>query len=232
MAKIKEDMLGVVFDSTDKNQPIIDSDNSLFYIPYYKNTEYFDNYENKIKFVKSVEQLVRKHSFYKKYKDYLINVVGMKTCQVLSNINTDDNVTIEMHHGPMLTLFDTCMIVTNYLLATGCETITTFQVANIVIEEHRKNNVRVVLLSKSVHQKIDDDEIILNYQQGFGDTLEFLTKYHRGIDKSMRHSINAYIQWSMEHDSTDNDVFTIGENLKEWGNNDYDDLEDLELRHN
>lgn len=231
MAKIKEDMLGVVFDSTDKNQPIIDSDNSLFYIPYYKNTEYFDNYENKIKFVKSVEQLVRKHSFYKKYKDYLINVVGMKTCQVLSNINTDDNVTIEMHHGPMLTLFDTCMIVTNYLLATGCETITTFQVANIVIEEHRKNNVRVVLLSKSVHQKIDDDEIILNYQQGFGDTLEFLTKYHRGIDKSMRHSINAYIQWSMEHDSTDNDVFTIGENLKEWGNNDYDDLEDLELRH-
>lgn len=227
MSKNKEDMLGVTFDNTDKSFPYIDSDNSLFYIPFYKDIEYFDNYENKIKFVKGVESLVRKHAFYKKYKDYLINVVGMNTCQVLSNITTDDNVTIEMHHGPMLTLFDVCMIVTNYLIRTGCDRITTMYVANIVIEEHRLNNVRVVLLCKSVHQKIDDDDIILNYNQGFGDTNAFLEKYKAGVDKSMRHNINAYIKWSMENDSSDNDVFKIAETLKSWGNNDYEDLENL-----
>lgn len=225
MAK-KEDMLGVIFDG-DKSQPFIDSDNSLFYIPFNKTEEYFEIYENYCKFVKECESLVRKQKFYKTYIKYLIDIVGMKCCQVLPNVEVSDSndVTIEMHHGPMLTLFDTCSIVLDYLRKIGGPDITTFKVADIVLEEHRLNHVRVVLLSKTVHQLVHNDEIHLNYKMGFGDTKAFLEKYSLGVDKSMRKKINEYIEWSMENDSCDNNVLEISERLKVWGNNDMDEFD-------
>ena len=225
-------MLGVIFDSFDSEFPIVDSHNSSYYIPFYKNDEFFSSYENYIKFVKAVEHTVRTHKFYKKYIDYLINVVGMNTCQVLSNISVSDakkkqKVTIEMHHGPILTLFDICSIVTNYLINHESPDITTFHVANIVLEEHRLNNVRVILLAKTVHQQVHDEHINLNYNMGFGDTNTFLLKYADGIDTDMRKRINKYIEWSKQNDSFDNDVLEISETMKSYGNNDFDDFDSI-----
>jgi hypothetical protein len=223
-----EEMLGVIFDS-DPEQPTIDSENSVYYIPFYKNEEYFDVYDNYVNFIKSCESLVRKHTFYKTYINYLINIVGMKTCQVLPNIEVDETgkgpITIEMHHGPILTLFDTCEIVLNHLRHQNCKDITTFKVANMVIEEHRLNNVRVMLLAKSVHQKVHDDSIMLNYKMGFGNTFEFLRKYSDGVDRAMRKNINDYIRWSMDNDSFDNDVLAISEHMKKY-DNDFDSYDD------
>lgn len=222
----KESILGVDFTSVDNN-PVIDSDNSSYYIPFNKTDEYFDVYENRVIFIKGCEALVRKHKFYKQYINYLINVVGMNTCQVLPNIDIDPNskVVVEMHHGPILTLFDTCEIVLNHLLAHHDTHITTFSVANKVIEEHRLNNVRVMMVTKTVHQKIHDDSIMLNYNMGFGDTAEFLRKYSDGVDKSMRRKINAYIEWSKSNDSFDNAVLEIAENMTKY-ENDFDEFED------
>lgn len=227
-----ENMHGVIFDNDPDLGPKVDSDSSLFYLLFDKNEEFFSVYENEISFYKEVEKLVRKHPFYSKYISYLINVVGIKTCQVLSNIEMDENakkqkVTIEMHHGPILTLFDTVMIICNWLRANGHE-LTTFKVANIVIEEHRLNNIRTVLVSKSVHQQIHEGNIQLNYQQGFGDTQAFLEKYKDGVDKEMRQKINKYISWSLENDSMDNDVLKLAETMKQWGNNDFDEIENTE----
>ena len=227
-----ENMHGGIFDNDPELGPKVDSDSSLFYLLFDKNEEFFSVYENEITFYKEVEKLVRKHPFYSKYISYLINVVGIKTCQVLSNIEMDENakkqkVTIEMHHGPILTLFDTVMIICNWLRANGHE-LTTFKVANIVIEEHRLNNIRTVLVSKSVHQQIHEGNIQLNYQQGFGDTQAFLEKYKDGVDKEMRQKINKYISWSLENDSMDNDVLKLAESMKQWGNNDFDEIENTE----
>lgn len=235
MAKKKENMLGVIFD-TIENNPSIDSDNSIFYIPFYKRDDYFEVYENKILFIKECEKLVRKHKFYKAYIKYLINIVGMNTCQVLPGIECGEEgknkVTIEMHHGPILTLFDTCHIVLNCLIKDGCQDITTFKVANMVLEEHRLNNVRVILLSKSVHQQVHENAILLNYHMGFGDTKMFLSKYNRGLTKSLRSGINEYIQWSLENDSFDNNILELSDSMRQWGNNDFDDfhIEDFEIK--
>lgn len=230
MAKSKpENMHGVIFDSDEELGPVVDSDNSLFYLLFYKNEEYFSVYENEITFYKGVESLVRKHPFYSKYIKYLIDVVGIKTCQVLSNIEVNENakkqrVTIEMHHGPILTLFDIVQIICNWLRENDDEFITTFKVAKIIMEEHRLNEVRTVLVSKSVHQQIHEGNVHLNYNQGFGDTQTFLEKYADGVSPEIRAKINNYIEWSMENDSTDNDVFKLAETMKQWGNNDFDTL--------
>lgn len=228
MSKQKTEMLGVVFDNIN-NTPSIDSDSSDYYIPFDKSDDYFSTYENKVSFIKACESLVRKHSFYKQYIAYIVNVVGMKTCQVLPNIEIEEDkkrkITVEMHHGPILTLFDTCEIVLNSLLAKNCKDITTFKVANIVIEEHRLNNVRVVMLSKTVHQKVHDDSIMLNYQMGFGDTAEFIRKYHDGLDRSHIRTINKYIEWSKVNDSFDNDVLQVSDHMKKF-DNDFDQFDD------
>lgn len=230
----KENMLGVIFDDYKSDFPVVDSHNSSYYIPFYKDDEYFTSYENYIRFIKSCETLVRKHSFYNKYKSYLINVVGMNTCQVLSNISADEDlkskekVTIEMHHGPILTLFDICAIVTNHLMAIHSPNITTFMVANIVVEEHRLNNVRVILLTKTVHSMVTEGNIHLNYNMGFGDTNAFLKKYADGIDRDLARQINKYIEWSKENDSFDENVLEVAETMKQYGNNDYDEFESLD----
>ena len=45
----------------------------------------------------------------------------------------DEKATIEMHHGPILTLFDCCSIVTMSMIHRG-EKLTTPRVAKIVLQ--------------------------------------------------------------------------------------------------
>ena len=137
-----------------------------------------------------------------------------------------------MHHGPILTLFDICSIVLNAYIKRGTKNITTFMVADTVIEEHRLNHVRVILLSKSVHDQVHLDNIQLNYQMGFGDTQAFLEKWNDGLDDSMKKNINEYIEWSKKNDSFDNDVLALSEHMKIWGNNDFNEFDDIEMKDN
>lgn len=221
---------GIIFDKAEAPHPKVDSDNANYYLEFDKSEEYFSSFENEIAFIKGVEKNVRKHHFIRvTYPKFLREVIGLRQCQVLSNIVADDKgkVKIEMHHGPILTLFDTCEIVTNSFRERGVKNINTLSVANEVVEQHRLNNVRVIFLSKSVHQKVHDDGIYLNYQQGFGDTLRFLQLFSDGVSKSMKMKINDYLFWSMSHDSTDNDILRLTDTMRRWGNNDFDQFDTL-----
>lgn len=223
-----KELPGIIFDKAET--PIVDSDNSNYYLEFDKTDEFFSYYDNEVAFYKGVEKAVRKHKFIQStYPKYLKEVVGLKTCQVMPGIESDDKnkVKIEMHHGPILTLYDTCEIVTKHMRAHNHPHINTFTVANEVVEQHRQNNVRVVFLSKSVHDKLHEDGIYLNYKQGFGDTLKFLELYKDGVDKDMKMKINEYLAWSMEHDSTDSDIFKLADTMREWGNNDYSDVDGI-----
>ena len=94
------------------SNPTIDSDDALYSLNFYKDVEYLAPLENFVSFVKSCEKLVRISPDYKKYIAF-VKGLGLNTCQVLGNIqelDPSDNL-IEMHHGPMLTLFDYCAIV-------------------------------------------------------------------------------------------------------------------------
>ena len=223
---------GIIFDKVEAPHPRVDSDNADYYLEFDKSDEFFSYFDNEIAFIKGCEKLVRKHNFIRKvYPKYLKEVVGLKVCSVLSNIEADDKnkISIEMHHGPILTLFDICEIVTRHMIANNCKNINTFTVANEVVEQHRQNNVRVVFLSKSIHQKVHDEGIYINYRQGFGDTLRFMEIYKDGIDKNMRTKISEYIGWSIDHDSTDSDILSMADTMREWGNSDFNDFESIDF---
>lgn len=204
---------GIDFKDLSKN-PTIDSDYSGWELPFYKDIEYFSNYDNFVNFVKACERSVRTNAAYKRYKQYLIEEVGLNVCQVLPNISSED-AEIEMHHGPILTLFDIISIIVDSELANNRK-ITTFSIANKCLEEHFANNIQIVMLSDTVHEEVHANNIFINMKQAFGNINKFIDKYHNGLHEEQIDKINEYIELSMKYDSTDNNVLRLNETVKKW----------------
>nr|DAR94465.1 MAG TPA: hypothetical protein [Caudoviricetes sp.] len=198
----------------DKNNitPIIDSTNSYYQIPMYKDIDYLSNYENYVSFVKGIEKMVRNDDRYKKYINYLKKKVKLDKCQVLKNV-TDEDATIEMHHGPIFTLFDICAIVLEYFLIKKWK-ISTFRVANTVLMEHQQNRIGVVMVSTTIHEAIHNGEIFINYHQAWGDIAGFVDKYKCAMSDEYKEQLNKYIDRSLLYDSTDFSVLDLNKELK------------------
>lgn len=201
--------------------PTLDADTSEFELPFYKDIEYFSNIDNFVGFVKAVERMVRTSNYYSRYIKYLKEDIGLTACQVLSNIE-DEYADIEMHHGPILTLFDYVAIITDSLLAKK-KKINTFLVADILLEEHFLNNIQVVMLSKTVHEQVHENNIFINLNQAFGNLNDFLKKYRDGLHPEQVQKINKYIESSIKYDSFDKDVLKLNGFVKKWSKDNGED---------
>lgn len=195
----------------DNITPIVDATTSYYHILMYKNEEYFSNYENYVNFVKGCEKLVRTNDRYSKYINYLKKEVKLNKCQVLRNV-TDEDASIEMHHGPIFTLFDICAIVLEYYLLKKWK-ISTMRIADTVLDEHQANRIQVVMVSTTVHEEIHNGDLFINYHQAFGDINAFLNKYKDAISDEYREQLNRYIDRSLLYDSNDFGILDLNKNL-------------------
>jgi len=200
----------ILYDKSDLT-PIVDASGSFYKILMYKDLEYFSNYESYVAFVKGIEYAVRHNDRYNKYISYLKKEVKLNHCQVLKDIS-DEDADIEMHHGPIFNLFDICSIVLEYFLLKKWK-ISTFRVADVVLQEHMRNRVQVVMVSTTVHQEIHDGEIFINYHQAYGNLNEFIKKYKDAISDEYRDQINKYIDKSLLYNSNDFSVLELNKNL-------------------
>lgn len=189
------------------------SENDIFEIVYDKDTRYLQDLDVFIKFIKACEQEVRKHPDYSLFVD-IVRETYMNHCQMLGNISSSD-AAIEAHHGPLFTLFDYCVIITNFLLKKE-KKVTTFRVAKLVLDEHFDGNVQIVMLSKTPHQLIDTGEIFINLNQGIGKVVNFIKKYKEGLDETYIKKINAYIRMSEQHESSDNGLLELDGKTVNW----------------
>ena len=119
---------------------------------------------------------------------------------------------IEMHHGPIFTLFDICAIVLEYFIIKKWK-ISTFRVADVVLTEHQKNRIQVVMVSTTVHQSIHNGDIFINYHQAWGDMNAFIKKYKCALSNEYREQINRYVDRSLLYDSTDFGVLKLNSSL-------------------
>ena len=208
--------------------PTIDSDESYYEIPFYKDVDYMFSLENEVAFIKAVERMVRTSKYYSRYIAHLKVDLGLNFCQVKGNISEDEDAgvtdLIEMHHGPIFTLFDVVSIILNYMLTKDMK-ITTFSVANKVIEEHFKHRVQTVMLCETVHQLVHDNKVFLNYRQGFGDLYSFLEIYYEGLDEIMVNKIIDYIEKCKKYDS--NDFGNLNVIVTRWKTEHYDEDDDI-----
>lgn len=196
-------------------------DSPMYELAFYKIREDFMDFEYMVRYIKSIEKMVRTHRRYKEYIRYLREEVGLKCCVVLSDVDCD-SASIEMHHGPILTLFDITFIILNHHINTKGK-VNTFRLAKEVLDQHFKNNIQVVMLSKTVHEQVHKGNVFINLQQAHGHFNKFIRKYIKGLTEEHINIINHYIELSKEYDSTDNGLLEISEAVIKWeGDNGYE----------
>lgn len=198
-----------------KGNSVLDSESSVYQIPFYKPEEYFNNMDNYVKFVKGVEKMVRNDDRYNKYIAHLKQEVKLNHCSVLKDVTDKDfgnGNGIEMHHGPIFTLFDYCCIILEYFLKKKWK-ISTFRIADQVLSEHERNRIQVVMLSKSIHQLVTDRAIFIGCDQAYGNLAEFINKYGDVFSENDKDKLNRYIDRSIATGSTDYGILELSKKI-------------------
>lgn len=190
---------------------VVDSITSIYQLPYHKNIEYFSSIDSRTNFIRGCEKLVRSDDRYSAYIAYLKTEIKLDHCQVLSGLD-DSDCTIEMHHGPIFTLYDYCDMMINYFMMKKWK-ISTFRIADKVLDEHLQNNIQVVMLSTTVHEEVHDREIFINMNQAWGDINEFIKKYGYAMSDDHKDKFNRYLDKSMMMDSNSYDILKVSDKL-------------------
>lgn len=177
------------------------------YITFNKEEEYFDELEPYNTFIKECEKVVRKSKHYKIFESWVINVLGINYCQVQPSITTED-ATIEMHHGPLFTLFDYCQIVLEKYIKLHIP-INTISIAREVLRLHFDGCVQVVMVTKTNHEGIHNKDIFLNYKQGIGNLNKFITDYRAYFTEDQKYRIWNYMNICKQVASFDTGILDI-----------------------
>ena len=181
----------------DEKNPIVRSPYSPVDLFFYQTRDTMNDSNDFRRFIKSAEARIRASREYKAYKAYLIETIGINRCQILGNVTMDD-ADIELHHN-VLGLFDICLLITYHTINTvGC--ITTFDLIQMLIQEHYNNNVGVTFLSKTAHQVYTaDPEGFIPPEMTFGKWWELLNKYKYGITYEIANKVIKYIKKYQDH---------------------------------
>lgn len=209
------DIVNVKIGGLTKGKPKLKADGCI--LPLYKTKKMLNDLDYYNKFIKSVESMIRRSKEYKSYKKYIMEEIGLNYDQCMPNISTelDEIVTIEMHHGPILTLYDYCSIVTDHLLANKLP-ITSFRIFKLVMEEHFNNHVQIVMLSDLTHKLFHNGNLYINPKQAWGDIRPFLETYKDGVSDRMATIINKNIDIASRFHSFDrDDVLEVNE-VEHW----------------
>lgn len=188
----------VQIEFSDKYNPSLRSPNTPFEQPFYQTRDSLMDVDIYKAFLDNCISRFRHSKTYTHYKHYLYEI-GLDKCQLLGNI-TNEMATIEMHHN-FLNIFDITLLITeNYLNTIGY--VCTFDVVQSLKEEHRNNNIPIVMLSKTAHQLFhnSDGNIVLPARMCFGYWLNLLNKYKYGITIDIANKVTRFLKTSAEYE--------------------------------
>jgi hypothetical protein len=196
------------------NNPTLTSPNTYMELPFLQTKESLLDMETYKKFLDNAISKFRHSRTYKSYKGYLLNL-GLDRCQFHSNI-TSEMATVEMHHA-MITIFDIAVIITEHVLNT-VGYITTFDLVKLLKDEHKANNIPVVMLSLTAHQlEHADQDFYIHLDMITGNWFRLLEKYNRGITQDIAFKILFYVKRSIDNDSSlDNDKLVMRDKILNW----------------
>lgn len=201
---------------------IVKEKDGYFELPFYIKSSIFYNDSEYNKFVKSVEKMVRQSDYYKDYISILKHDYGLNHCMILSNIDSEGDVEIEMHHGPLMTLYDVVSLITNHYLVQK-KNISTFKIADIVLKEHFNHNIQVIMLSKTVHELVHKGKILIDPKQCIGNFNKLIEKYGDGLTKEMSEAINQYLSLVERYGTSENDLLNTT-SIRSWSKNEESNL--------
>lgn len=203
-------------DTYQENQnPIVTSPNSTFAISFYQTRDSLTDVNTYRVFLKNVEQRLRRSEAYSHYKSFIMNL-GMDHCQIHGYINSE-MATLEMHHA-IINLFDIALMITEYLLNT-VGYVTTYDVVQILKDEHKAGNIALVMLSKTPHQIYHDNtsEFMIHPSMCFGNWPLLIEKYKEGLTQDVAFKLLYYLKKAIETgETTDSGLLELSEKIKDW----------------
>lgn len=166
-------------------------------------------------FIDNCTHRFRKSRTYKSYKSYLMSM-GLDRCQVIGNIQ-DGMANIEMHHN-FLTIYDITILISQHILNTVGR-CTTFDIVALLMQEHRNNNIPIVMLSETVHQLYHDNpDFYIPISMTFGKWWDLLIKYRYGITLDIAYKVVKYIQNCQRNNELNSvEFFKLSDDIKSWG---------------
>ena len=192
--EIESDQIQIEF--TDAFNPTLRSPNTAFEEPFYQTRDTFMDVDLYKSFLDNAISRFRHSKTYTNYKHYLYEI-GLNRCQLLGNV-TSEVASIEMHHN-FLNIFDIALLITeNYINTIGY--VCTFDVVQSLKEEHKNNNIPIVMLSKTAHQLFhnSDGEMIIPARMCFGYWLNLLNRYKYGITIDIANKVIRFLKESAE----------------------------------
>lgn len=182
------------------------------------------------KYIKTVEQIIRRSDPYKAYVKFLKENLDMNRCLVLKNVrNTSGkHYSIEIHHEPF-TLFDIVETVISKRLQLG-ESIRTLPVADEVMGLHYEGKVGLVPLTVTMHELVHAGRIFIPLQYIYQDYAAFFKEYEPYFNQTTVDKVEAKVNLSMHSENivsdaldiefvyTDIDGFSFPEIPEEWKN--------------
>lgn len=172
-----------------------------------KDIDYFQDIKEYSSFVKACESKVRTSPDYKIYVGYIKGVIGINFCQACPNIY-DTDATVELHHGPIFTLYDITSVILNNRLRTG-KKINTPRIVDAVLNEHFDLRVQTVMLAKTNHEAAHNRDLFLHVNQAFGNLNEFIELYQNDLEDIHKYKIWHYINMCKSNPSFDRGYLDI-----------------------
>ena len=198
-----------------KNSPKIKSISDDEVLKFYLNKDDLADPDDFESFVKATETLIRKDPRYSNYIHEL-KERGFNKDVMQSDIDNEKfpNTDIEMHHGPIFTLYDIVSIVTDHLLSLGNK-VTTFGVAKLVLCEHELHRIQVVMgLTKTNHELVHDGKMFIHIKQSIGDVMGFIKDFKYGLRREHLYTLEEYLNMCKKYDATDNDYLELTKIIK------------------
>lgn len=194
--------------------PTISSPNSPYELPFYQTRDTLLDVEVYKRFLDNAISRFRHSRTYKGYKGYLYEL-GLDRCQFLSNI-TSEMASLEMHHH-FLTIFDIALIITEHTLATKGY-ISTFDLVQLLKEEHINNRVGLVMLNKTAHQLYHaNPDFFIHSDMLIGNWWEFLERYNLGITQDIAFKVLFYMKRCIEEGcSNDAEFLALHDKILDW----------------
>jgi hypothetical protein len=173
-----------------------ESQEKFIHLPFNKKDKHFFNPTDLINFIKSVEAVIRMSKEYHSYIKYLKEKVGLRNCVLFRDIN-DRLAPIEMHHGPIFTLFDIVEIEIAYFYKNNIP-INSCRLAHYILKDHWENIIQVVMLCKTAHAAVHNPAInkkekyFLSGELAWGDINAYIRKYHESFSLNHYRKLKEY----------------------------------------
>jgi hypothetical protein len=197
----------------DEKNPTLNSPTATVDLPFYQTRDSLMDVDVFRSFLKNAENRFRATKEYKAYKAYLIESLGINRCQIFGNITTED-ANIELHHN-VLGLFDICLLIASHTVNT-VGVISTFDLVQMLIQEHYNNRVGIVFLSKTAHQMFTNDpEGYIPPEMTFGRWWELLSIYRYGITFEIASKVIKYLKKAQDKLPTSLDI-QLAEQVSSW----------------